>query len=184
MKFCPKCERTLEVIEGVTFQRKYEGFQPYCRECDHREKLSPRNAYTRFRKALRDAGDPSRGAWTRALFLGLHEGAKHGPWRCHYCGGVVFEWSGGYWIDRIDPSRPYWPDNCLACCWPCNREKSNYPAAEFLDFIRGKLEQYGVGKVPWHTIRPWAKRAEPPDLSRYVVKCEPPQLSLFDEVGS
>jgi len=63
---------------------------------------------------------------------------------CHYCdsppsnksnfggnGEVVYNG-----IDRIDNTKGYTPNNCVACCKQCNYFKGNMPLSEFLDQIR------------------------------------------------
>lgn len=55
---------------------------------------------------------------------------------CHYCGWVEsntfqgkFDHNG---IDRLDNSKGYIPDNCLPCCYVCNRAKNSMPYEDFL----------------------------------------------------
>lgn len=39
-------------------------------------------------------------------------------------------------IDRIDSSKGYTLDNCVTCCWTCNRMKSNMIDQDFIEHIR------------------------------------------------
>lgn len=61
---------------------------------------------------------------------------------CHYCGTPPASKSkrlgrtgvaGG--IDRIDSSRGYVADNCVSCCWICNRAKGAATSAEFAEWM-------------------------------------------------
>lgn len=49
---------------------------------------------------------------------------------CFYCGK---EHSDG--IDRVDSSKPYTIDNCVPCCFVCNRMKNKYPLDLFLSQV-------------------------------------------------
>jgi len=42
----------------------------------------------------------------------------HSP--CKYCGEIKLPFNG---IDRIDNIKGYETDNCVPCCYPCNRLK-------------------------------------------------------------
>ena len=49
---------------------------------------------------------------------------------CFYCGK---EHSDG--IDRIDSTKPYTIDNCVPCCYICNRMKNKFSLDLFLDKV-------------------------------------------------
>ena len=134
-------------------------------------KRRPHRGYARFRKVLDDRRvedaakqrPPRDDDWTERTYNAViqeHDG------RCHWCGAVLHELSGGYWIDKIDPKRGYARSNCVACCWPCNRTKNNMMPEAFLDWIGRKVEQYGRGRVPWQTLIPGIK-VEGPDVSAF-----------------
>jgi 5-methylcytosine-specific restriction endonuclease McrA len=38
-------------------------------------------------------------------------------------------------IDRIDSNKGYTMDNCVSCCWTCNRMKGNMTQQNFLEHI-------------------------------------------------
>lgn len=73
----------------------------------------------------------SRGEFERLIF-----GA------CHYCGRqphLEIKHSRGLrrnTIDRVDPFGDYAASNCVSSCWPCNRMKRTYTAADFLSHVR------------------------------------------------
>jgi hypothetical protein len=75
---------------------------------------------------------------TYEQFLSLVELGK-----CHYCGDAI-TWTqhglkknnAGYNVDRIDSSLGYTVENCVPCCWACNRMKCNIPYQEFLDRVK------------------------------------------------
>lgn len=46
---------------------------------------------------------------------------------CYYCGIAT-----GYAVDRVDPDGPYSIENCVQCCWICNRSKRTLTAARFV----------------------------------------------------
>ena len=50
---------------------------------------------------------------------------------CLYCGTDI-----KIGIDRLDNNQGYVDDNITACCWRCNRAKSNMELKEFLNWIR------------------------------------------------
>lgn len=49
---------------------------------------------------------------------------------CYYCGE---QYANG--IDRIDSTKHYTKDNCVPCCFICNRMKNKYSLNVFLDKI-------------------------------------------------
>ena len=181
-KWCSGCKRTLTVIVNVTFNLKtaaHDGLQPWCRECDMANKPRAENGWANFRKKLRDRKRGEERYWTEAIYLEMME-AK--GWKCKYCGCDVSVWGSGYWVDKIDPTRPYKPDNCVAACWPCNCLKREGKGGVFSGFVAAKVQEWGWGKVPWQILYPRFRRVDDaiPDLSEYVQPDTTQQASLFD----
>lgn len=54
---------------------------------------------------------------------------------CHYCGKKNDD-SHQNGIDRKDNSIGYKPENCLACCWPCNVMKQETAYDEFINHCK------------------------------------------------
>ena len=63
---------------------------------------------------------------------------------CYYCGQEPtatnnepmmkdFEFNG---LDRVDNTKPYEPNNLVACCFVCNQMKSNRSYEDFIDKIK------------------------------------------------
>jgi len=68
---------------------------------------------------------------------------------CHYCGAEktnkasTSKNSGFYWyngIDRKDNSVGYTKDNCVPCCYICNRAKNNMSYLDFVSWIDNFLK--------------------------------------------
>lgn len=70
---------------------------------------------------------------------------------CHYCGDQPrrlsshgmgrtqsSSWGNYYFngIDRIDSDEGYLPENCVPCCWTCNRAKKDMSHHEFVEWLR------------------------------------------------
>lgn len=53
---------------------------------------------------------------------------------CYYCDGKIPE--VGYGLDRVDSSKGYLKDNCVACCTRCNRAKGDTTPTEFLEWAK------------------------------------------------
>lgn len=169
------------MVVGQSFNLKNgapDGLQPFCRECDSRQKGERPKAWARFKKLLLERNRGEFALWTHAKYLDLFEFTA---WRCHWCKGAVDRWSGGYWVDKINPNDIYDPDNCVACCWPCNRKKSNRSAEAWSLELAPILARYPQGKVDWHAIDPVFEVRRPFDVSAHVVP-EPQyeQRSLFN----
>lgn len=49
---------------------------------------------------------------------------------CYYCGE---DYANG--IDRVDSNKNYTKDNCVSCCFICNRMKNKYSLNTFLDKV-------------------------------------------------
>lgn len=62
---------------------------------------------------------------------------------CHYCGNSI-EWTEfglkscgtGHNLDRKDSSLGYSKENCVVCCWTCNRMKCNLGYSEFIAIVK------------------------------------------------
>lgn len=63
---------------------------------------------------------------------------------CYYCGiapSNIFKRRGMYGeyiyngIDRVDNNIGYIVDNCVPCCWTCNKSKSNRDYTEFISWL-------------------------------------------------
>jgi len=52
-----------------------------------------------------------------------------------------YVWNG---IDRIDSSKPHTIDNCVTCCYICNRAKSDMSVEEFYKWV-DKISAHKVG---------------------------------------
>lgn len=49
-------------------------------------------------------------------------------------------------LDRVDSAQGYTIDNCVSCCWTCNKAKSSLSVKEFTDWIkRISLSQWYLG---------------------------------------
>lgn len=53
---------------------------------------------------------------------------------CSYC-GIEGEEHAPNGVDRVDSSKGYLPDNCVSCCWTCNKMKSEYSVDTFKNHI-------------------------------------------------
>jgi hypothetical protein len=61
-KVCGKCRRCLLLIPNVTFNYHcdtVDGFQPFCRECDHWQKKQQSKCHARLMKVLNFLRHPS-----------------------------------------------------------------------------------------------------------------------------
>lgn len=178
-KKCSGCGRLLKIIIGLTFNRKtkaWDGLQPFCRECDARQKGERTKGWARFQHALRERGLGEEAHWSRGKYESLM-----GDFACHYCGNPVENWSSGYWVDKVSSDRGYKPDNVVPCCWPCNCEKSNYNPEAWHHTIAGLVGpggRYKRGAVPWDEIAKYRHSDNSiPSLAEYEVEAE--QIDLF-----
>lgn len=58
---------------------------------------------------------------------------------CHYCGQECC-----YGIDRIDSDKDYTIDNCVPCCFICNRMKNKYSLDTFLEKIQKIYKKFFI----------------------------------------
>ena len=64
---------------------------------------------------------------------------------CHYCQGSLP--ATGHGLDRKDSDLGYTFDNCVPCCWDCNRVKSDrIPYDDMVKFIGPALRQARLAK--------------------------------------
>lgn len=176
-KKCPSCKRLLLLLKNVTFNAKRgapDGFQPWCRECDHSNKNTIEYGWTEFSRLLRSSRSERPEEWTETMYRDLI-----GKGECHYSGSALRVWGGGHWIDRISNARPHTPANCVPCCWPCNRRKSSRNPEAATREIEALVLRYTRGKIPWDEVdgrKPYASRR--PSLADYVVLPSECQLAL------
>lgn len=67
---------------------------------------------------------------------------------CFYCGNAPSNDTEGFiynGIDRLDNNSGYNMNNCVSCCYICNRKKCNFSKDEFLDWIE-KVYKYSIEK--------------------------------------
>lgn len=70
---------------------------------------------------------------------------------CRYCGALPAQVAGAdghdpytyNGVDRIDSSKGYTADNCVPCCFPCNRIKGSLPVDVFLERVRAIARRHG-----------------------------------------
>lgn len=172
-KRCGGCKRLLQVIRSVTFtgnRTQPDRLQIYCRECDERHKArDPVYGWKMFEHALQREPHHVAVQWNRAKYAALFTRGE-----CHWCGANLAEWGGkGHRIDRIDSLAPHVPDNCVACCAPCNHAKNSRSPESWTHEIQRLVATYGRGKIPWQSINPKGPgRTKIPDLSAYEVPTE------------
>ena len=87
---------------------------------------------------------------------------------CHYCGveDSIDYGSGRYngsfvcnGVDRVDNDLGYRPDNCVPCCFICNRAKNTMTAFEFREWV----------ERVFHHLNPTANQEFPDRAQRFAV---------------
>lgn len=63
---------------------------------------------------------------------------------CHYCKHLSDSETNG--IDRVDNSKGYTSENCVSCCWKCNRIKHIYHQEFFIDKCKIMIKQLATTK--------------------------------------
>lgn len=174
---CTNCDGWFKKVFFARDRSSPVGHQSWCRHCKALWERGPENAWKRFRAWL-EAHEPSSLApphgWTEELYLSRW---KQFNGECEWCGAGLGEWQhSGHRQDRIDNNTAHTPANCRMLCWVCNRRKSNRPWQTARDEVMIHVRDHGRGRVPWHTIEPWAKRVELPDPEPFRVEV---QTDLF-----
>lgn len=62
---------------------------------------------------------------------------------CHYCGKRNL-YKGFNGIDRVDSNQPHILENCVPCCWPCNKMKSVMNITDFKRSIKSIYEHLNL----------------------------------------
>lgn len=159
-----------------------DGYQSWCRLCKAEWERGPEGVWKRLRVWLEKyepvALKPPHG-WTEELYISRWHEAKG---LCEWCGAGLGEWQiAGHRLDRIDNDTPHIPANCRMLCWVCNRRKSNKHWHIAEKETKQHVNDHGMGRVPWQTIEPWAKRVFLPDPTPYIVEV---QTTLFGDTGT
>lgn len=146
---------------GDTFQKlKYKPYSEamknmMCSACRHKNRVQPHQAERQiFRRVASDAKNRNL---SFDISLEWFIIAIHIP--CHYCGSadansalvtlhdesgkpyrIPYRYNG---IDRMDNSIGYVEDNCLPCCFICNRAKRDMGYFEFEEYLINVARQWG-----------------------------------------
>ena len=62
--------------------------------------------------------------------------------KCHYCGDGPDSLHGFIGVDRINNAVGYIVENCVPCCWPCNRAKGPSGYDEYIARCRKVAEHH------------------------------------------
>lgn len=156
-------------LQEIVGQHLRKGRSAQCAKCSHRRDRrtglgAHRRALATFRVRSRKAGIEFPLTIDEfVVFVG-------GP--CHYCGSPPTAERRAFnrpstkgtgpddvalfhSIDRVDSSRSYEIDNIVACCFDCNRMKSDYGADYFLRHIaKIYLHQHSMTSQPLVGVAP------------------------------
>jgi hypothetical protein len=109
-----------------------------CGECKRNEIKANKSEYDAF-ASLHKANKNLSERHGKLFTLDLEDSIKIYKSNCYYCNikpsnifKGIYKYSG---VDRIDSTRGYEKDNTRACCFNCNRAKSNLPEGVFLKLI-------------------------------------------------
>lgn len=132
--------------------RLRNGVTKSCASCAHRGKSQParwaepgvrgfNQAYGTYKHVAKKKG--------RAFVLTKDEFRELVTSNCHYCGAVPSRVAKAHYastaerssflyngIDRRDNERGYEKDNCLPCCYTCNRAKRELSYKEFTEWLQ------------------------------------------------
>lgn len=100
--------------------------------------------YTQYRKGAKQKG--------REFSLTVEQFAQLTSAKCYYCGlspNKIFRRKGMYGeykyngIDRVDNTKGYSIENCVPCCWECNKAKLDRDYTEFVNWISRLVKHWG-----------------------------------------
>jgi len=129
---CSHCKRKNLPLE------EFNGFKTCntCRENDKNRKRDEEDSSRKFNyKTLYNcykSSDPE-------FSLNLNEFVEMIVSKCTYCG--YRDLTKGYiGVDRVDSSMAHIEGNCVACCWTCNRMKSDMDVHDWIRHIARIVE--------------------------------------------
>ena len=123
--------------EGKAYDREYKRLNnwKYKNKALERGKRWTKTLRGRYTSCKKSAG------YRKLAFTLTEEDVKHIVTQpCFYCNTFKCETSG---IDRVDSSIGYILENCVPCCFMCNRMKSNYSAEDFIEQCK-KIADYSI----------------------------------------
>lgn len=147
MKICKVCgnEKSIELF--AKDKSRVDGLQRRCRDCQKilsaasyaanpekakAKSLSPATRYASYRYHAKERNIPFH--LTKDEFLTFWQAD------CFYCGDQITTVG----IDRIDNAIGYTMNNCVACCWECNRIKSSCKIESLNTHILKMLKHQGI----------------------------------------
>ena len=131
-----KCNRcgSIDIVRADHFSRK-KTWHKACHNCrvDLQREIAEKK-YPKCEKYIRDRiGSIKSNANSRKIKMNLTDSQIKEiilkP--CYYCGQDC-----SYGIDRVDSNKDYDLENCVPCCFICNRIKNKYSLDTFLEKIQ------------------------------------------------
>lgn len=170
VRTCPQCQKTYRLAAFAADRGSPTGRQSWCRRCKADWECGPEGSWKRLRAHL-EKHEPislkEPHGWTEERYL---KKWKECNGECVLCGARLREWQvSGHNLDRIDNDTPHIPANCRLLCWPCNKKKSSTTALVADEEIRGWVQKFGRGTVPWQKLMPGIERVDLPDLQEHEV---------------
>ena len=157
-KICERCEQKkalddFPVLHSKKGLKGVGGRKAYCKDCErsyarqrskvpHIRLKNMWNSYKHF--DMQRFGSLSHRFIRYKTFLALQKEP------CHYCGDHV-EFVG---VDRINSDEPHTEENCVPCCWRCNRMKRGMRYADFVSLVQRIAENVRTRNVnPSYRLR-------------------------------
>lgn len=102
-----------------------DGFNTACKICVAEKQKRPNEVLARMKQ------NAKRKTRNLKFTITIDDIEKHWGKPCHFCGKVTIGW-----LDRLDNSRGYEPDNVVPCCAICNKMKLDLSEEEFYKHIK------------------------------------------------
>lgn len=137
-----KCRCDCGTVKAISSSHLRSGSSKSC-GCYHKEKLRLKKGEAVFNRVYNDYYQSAKRR-NIIFLLSKIELMEITQKDCFYCGSPPHRikkvrWSNDEFVfngvDRINSEKGYEQENCVPCCYLCNKMKSNMSVSEFLDQI-------------------------------------------------
>ena len=139
VKTCSGCN-TPKPLNEFEFRNDRKTYRTKCRFCTN-ERTRKANSKNPLRTRLRQYTYKAR---EHGIEFMLSEDDLTNLFKssCHYCGTPPPTNLHG--IDRVNPKLGYLKENCVSCCWRCNRAKNNDTYEVFIEWATSVYKHQSV----------------------------------------
>jgi hypothetical protein len=179
MRLCTICGKDFE-----GFTTRYGKESMLCKDCTSKQAIQDKKREDRIRNYKEENSKNTEGYYKeyikkatlkgREITIDFNDFLNFVTSSCYYCNHSSETETIG--IDRINNSRGYIKENCVPCCWKCNRMKHVYHPQFFLDKCKIIIKEKEATKEFFNKWNMYYYRSRFKSLAGYIKDAESREL--------